>query len=102
MHPGLIGGIIGGVLGIIGGIIGSWASIKNTQSQRERRFVVTAVIISWVVILTFLTLFFVLPMQYRFYLWIPYSVLLPLGIITWNRKQARLRIKAAGKASETQ
>ena len=91
MNPGLIGGIAGCVIGCIGGIIGTAASIRNTSSKRERAFVVKASIIGWILGIGFLVLLFILPTPWRFTLWIPYSILLPLGIITWNRKQQRIR-----------
>ncbi len=37
---GLVGGIIGSILGTLGGVFGAWMSIKNTNSPRERRFMI--------------------------------------------------------------
>ena len=91
MHPGVIGGIIGGVLGIVGGLLGTYCSIKNTDSVRERAFMIKASVIGWIGILIFLGLMFALPNPYRFFLWIPYGILLPLAIITGNRKQQKIR-----------
>ena len=36
-------------------------------------------------------LMFVLPNPYRYLLWIPYAILLPLGIVYANRTQQRIR-----------
>lgn len=91
MNPGLIGGIAGCVIGCIGGAIGTAASIRNTSSQRERSFVIKASIIGWVLSIVFVVLLLALPSPWRFMLWLPYSVLLPLGIVTWNRTQQRIR-----------
>ena len=91
MHPGTIGVIIGGLGGLAGGIIGTCCSIRNTDSPRERAFMIKASVIGWIAILVFVGLMFVLPTPYRYYLWIPYGILLPLAIITGNRKQQRLR-----------
>ena len=91
MNPGLIGGIAGCIIGCIGGAIGTAASIRNTSSPRERAFAIKASIIGWAAAVVFIVLLLVLPGPWRFALWIPYSILLPLGIITWNRTQQRIR-----------
>ena len=91
MHPGTIGGIIGGLGGLAGGIIGTYFSIKNTSGPRERAFMIKASVIGWIAILVFLGIMFTLPNPYRYFLWIPYGILLPLGIVTGNRKQQRIR-----------
>ena len=91
MDTGIIGGIVGGVLGLLGGIAGAYFSIKNTNSQRERAFVIKCSVVCFVAVGTFCALMFILPHPYRNLMWIPYSVLLPLGIITWNRKQQKIR-----------
>jgi len=91
MHPGTIGVIIGGLGGLAGGIIGTYCSIKNTNSPRERAFMIKVSVIGWIAILVFVGLMFALPNPYRYYLWIPYGILLPLTIITGNRKQQRIR-----------
>ena len=39
----------------------------------------------------FVVLLLILPFPWRFALWLPYSILLPLGIVTWNRAQQRIR-----------
>jgi uncharacterized membrane protein YfcA len=91
MNAGLIGGIIGGVVGLAGGMVGTYFSIKNTNGPRERAFMVKASIITWIAIILFLGLMFVLPNPYRYLLWIPYAILLPLGIVYANRTQQRIR-----------
>ena len=91
MHPGVIGGIIGGICGLTGGIIGTYCSIKNTSGPRERTFMIRVSVIGWVAILVFLGLMFALPNPYRYFLWIPYGILLPLAIVTGNRKQKKIR-----------
>ncbi len=72
MNDGWIGGIAGGVIGLIGGIVGTYFSIKNTNGPRERAFMVKMSVVCWV-------------------LWIPYGILLPLGIVVGNRTQQRIR-----------
>ena len=93
MDAGLVGGIIGGTLGLAGGAIGTYASIKNTAGPRERQFMVRTAIVAWVLITLFLILLFVLPNPYRWLVWIPYGVTLPLAIVALNRKQQAIRLE---------
>jgi hypothetical protein len=88
---GWIGGIAGGVIGLAGGVIGTYFSIKNTNGPRERYFMIKSVGVCWIAILIFLGLLLGLPTPYRWFLWTPYSVLLPLGIIYGNRRQQAIR-----------
>lgn len=92
MDAGTLGGLIGGVLGLAGGAIGTYASIKNTRGPRERQFMVRAAVAAWVGITLFLLLLFVLPNPYRWLVWIPYVVALPVAIISLNRKQQSIRL----------
>lgn len=91
MNLGLIGGIIGAVLGIGGAIIGTYFSIKNTQSKREKDYMIKASVWCWAGVFSFLTLLFFLPKPYNWLVWIPYSWLLPLTIIGINRQLAKIR-----------
>ena len=86
-----IGAIVGGVLGLAGGIVGTYFSIKNTNGPRERAFMIRSAVVWWISILIFLGLLLGLPNPYRFFMWIPYSILLPLGIVFGNRKQQAIR-----------
>ena len=91
MNPGVIGGIVGGAVGVAGGMFGTYCSIKNTNGPRERAFMIKVSVIGWIAILVFLGLLFALPSPYRWFLWIPYGILLPLAIVTLNRKQKKIR-----------
>lgn len=97
MHPGLIGGIIGGVLGLAGGVIGTWMSVKYTKSPGEKAFMVKTGVIFWIAVIVFVALLLALPSPYRYFLWIPYSILLPLGIIKGNKIQQRIRREESEK-----
>lgn len=91
MSSGWVGGIAGGLLGLLGGIIGTYFSIRNTNGPRERAFMVKASAVCWCGIVLFLGLMFLLPNPYRQLLWIPYAILLPLGIVYGNRAEQRIR-----------
>ena len=91
MSAGIIGGILGCILGVAGGAIGTYCSISNTQSPAEKTFMIKASVIAWVAILLFLVLMFLLPNPHRFWLWLPYGILLPLGIMKINKRVAEIR-----------
>lgn len=91
MNAGIIGGILGAILGIGGGVVGTWFSIKNTKGPLERAFMIKASVIAWIAISVFLILMFVVPNPYRLWLWVPYGILLPLGIIKTNKRVAEIR-----------
>ncbi len=94
MNPemvGWMGGGIGAVIGIIGALIGTYFTVKNTSSQAERAFVMKASVVCWVFTLSFVAAMLLIPSWHKHLLWIPYAVLLIVGIAFWNRTQARLR-----------
>ena len=91
MNAGVIGGILGSIFGIVGGAIGTYYSIKNSKGPLERAFMIKASVIAWIAITVFLILMFVLPNPYRPWLWVPYGILLPLGIIKLNKRVAEIR-----------
>ena len=91
MDAGLLGGLSGGILGVAGGAIGTWFSIRNTNGPLERAFMVRVSVIAWIAVTVFLVLLFVLPQPYNWLMWIPYGILLPLGIIRCNKRLAELR-----------
>ena len=93
MDAGIVGGIVGGILGLAGGAIGTYASIKNTLGPRERQFMVRTAIATCVLVILFVVLLFVLPNPYRWLIWIPYGVALPLAIVALNRKQQAIRLE---------
>jgi uncharacterized membrane protein YfcA len=95
---GWIGGILGGLLGLAGGVFGTCVSIRNTQGPRERAFMLRAAVVVWIGLLAFAGLLFGLPDPYRWFAWIPYSILLPLGITYGNRKQQAIRDAEAREA----
>jgi len=52
---------------------------------------VRVAIVAWIGITLFLVHLFVLPSPYRWLIWIPYGVTLPLAIVYLNRKQQAIR-----------
>jgi hypothetical protein len=95
VNAGLVGGIVGSALGLAGGVIGTYFSIRNTNGPRERAFMVRMSAIAWLGITAFLALLFLLPYPWRFLVWIPYGILLPLFIVRTNRGQQRIRQEEA-------
>ncbi|MGH8673988.1 MAG: hypothetical protein ACREVG_06735 [Burkholderiales bacterium] len=100
MDIGLIGGIIGGTLGIAGGAVGTYFSIKNTAGPKERSFMFRVSAIAWIFVTAFLVGLFLVPNPFKWLLWIPYGIALPLGILWLNRRQQQIRkAEAAARAS---
>ncbi len=91
MNPGIVGGVVGAVGGFLGGVIGTYFSIKNTNSPREKSFMIRCAIVVWIAVIVFLGLLFVIPKPYNYLLWIPYGILLPIGIRYGNRMQTKIR-----------
>jgi hypothetical protein len=94
---GLLGAALGSVVGLLGGAVGTYFSVRNTRGPRERAFVVKAAVLCWALVIAFLAAMLLLPSPQRFFLWVPYGVLLPLGIRAWNRTQARIRKEEAAE-----
>lgn len=93
---GWIGGIGGSILGFLGGVVGTYFSIRNTRGPRERAFMVKAAVVCWLAVTAFLVAMWLTPMAYRGLLWLPYAVLLPLGIHYGNRRQQQIEREEAG------
>lgn len=74
--------------------MGTYFAVKNTHSPQERRFVINCAVGFWPAVVAFVVLFLLLPTQYRWLLWIPYSIGLPISIIWMNKTQARIRDQA--------
>ncbi len=91
MHPGLIGGLVGTGIGVIGGIIGTWASIRNTNSMAERRFMIMMSVYFWIFAIAFVIALFLIKSPYKYLLWAPYSILFPIAIHYTNKKIRQIR-----------
>ncbi|MBR9982752.1 MAG: hypothetical protein KFF50_17095 [Desulfatitalea sp.] len=87
---GMIGGLLGCVLGFAGGLFGTCCSIRNTRGPRERQFMMQASMAAWLAVMLFLALLLGLSSPYRFLLWIPYSIALPLAIRYVNKRQQEI------------
>ncbi len=97
---GWIGGFIGALGGIAGGVIGCYFSIKNTNGPRERQSVIRSVIVTVILVTSFLSVLFLTPTHYRWVVWIPYLIALPFLIRKWNSKQMAIR-ETEAKTTET-
>ncbi len=49
-----LGVLIGPIIGLLGGLFGTWMSIKNTDSTRERKFMVRYAVVVWVMVCLFM------------------------------------------------
>ena len=95
MDIGLMGGIIGGIFGVAGGIFGTYFSIRNTAGPKERSFMIRMAACTWIAVTLFLLGLFLIPKPYNWLMWIPYGILLPLGIRWSNLHQQQIRTEEA-------
>lgn len=91
MDPQLVAGIAGPLIGIVGGAAGTYCSIVSTRGPRERAYVVRAAVACWVLVITFVAALLLTPEPFKYWLWLPYAVVLSLGIVAGNRRQAQIR-----------
>jgi hypothetical protein len=98
MDAGTVGGLVGSAIGVLGGALGTYFSIKNTSGPKERSFVVRAAVVAWLAVLALVAGLLLIPRPYNWFLWIPYGVLLAVGIRYWNRKQAEIRNQETRRA----
>jgi hypothetical protein len=99
MHPGTIGAITGTLFGVLGGAVGTYFSVKNTRGPKERAFVVKCVVLLWTAGAGFVAALILLPKPFGWLLWVPYAILLPLGIRKWNRRQEEIRREEARESA---
>ena len=97
MNAGLIGGIAGGIIGLAGGIIGTYFSIKNTKGPKERAFMIKASAVFWILGIIFIALLFLLPSPYKWFMWIPYGIILPVSIRSVNNKLLKIQQEDASR-----
>lgn len=91
MNVGLIGGILGCIIGIAGGAVGTYFSIKNTNGPKERAFIVKASVVFWTFGIIFVTLLLRLPSPYKWFLWLPYGIFLPISIRFMNKRLCQIK-----------
>lgn len=97
MDSSVVGAILGCAVGVAGGVIGTYFSIKNTSGPKERSFMIKCSAVAWIAILAFVALMIAVPAPYKWFLWLPYGVVLPIAIIRFNKTQVRLRAEEGAK-----
>ena len=97
----LIGAVVGSAVGVLVGILGIYFSIKNTGGPRERAFVIRASVLGWLLVIAFVAGTLLTPQPHRYWLWLAYGILLPVGIFAWNRRQLQIRQEESGQRSES-
>jgi cell division protein FtsW (lipid II flippase) len=86
----------GSALGILGGIVGTYFSIRNTNSPRERRFMIYAAVFAWFILGLIGAVVFVMP-PLRAWGWTPLVVTVVTGVPIINRRVERIRREEARK-----
>ena len=99
---GLIGGIAGAVIGLGGGLLGTYMSIKNTQTGRERQFVIRLAVGFWLILGVWmgvplaLVLMDVLPLYMFWVIMLPFYIALGPFIRWANQRQNAIRAADVG------
>ena len=92
---GWIGGGVGSLIGLAGAIIGIRYGTKNTCGPRERAFLVKMTVVLVIAIGAVTVLPWFLPKTYGWVVFIPFTLLLVIGIPYCNRTQMRIRQEEA-------
>lgn len=95
MDPALIG-VLGGAVGVLGGVVGTYFSVRNAAGGRECAFMIRASVACWLFVAGFLAMLWLTPRPYQVYLWFPYVLLLPRGIVACNRRLEQIRQEGDG------
>jgi hypothetical protein len=88
---GWIGGIAASLIGVLGGAYGTYMSLKHTNTPRERAFMIRCSLVVWFLVIAFVVGLMLLPVPYNILLWIPYLVVLVVGVQWMNKRQAQIR-----------
>ena len=87
---GLIWGIAGGAIWILGGIVGTYFGITRVATDAQRKFMIRCSVFGWIFILAFVALAIFLPAPWKYIMWVPYGIGLPIAIIWCNKRLAQL------------
>jgi hypothetical protein len=88
--PALLG-IVLVLAAFAGGAYASYVNVRNARGPRERRFVMRACAIGWLLILSMLALIYVFPPPYRYVIALAYFVATPILIYRWSLTHQLLR-----------
>ena len=91
MQEAIIGALSGSVLGLLGGVYGTYTSIHDAKGPKERAFLIKMAQLIWINIILFIALLTIVPVPYKFMLWIPYSIVLPVLVIKAHKNQKDIR-----------
>ncbi|MEO0509427.1 MAG: hypothetical protein AAF065_06180 [Verrucomicrobiota bacterium] len=84
-HPGFIGGILGSIFGLIGGGFGIYCTLKRAQDATLKKaiWIFSGLIVALVGV--FITTTYLMPQPYKYFLFLPYLVVLFLLIFRFNK-----------------
>jgi len=83
-------GVIGSTLGILAGAVATYFSIRNTKGPRERRFVIRAATVCWMLLALVAVAAYLLP-HLRTWVWVPLCAMAIFGGPYVNRRQENIR-----------
>ena len=83
-------GLIGSVIGVLGGIVGTYLGIKRVANDVQRKFMIRCAVFVWIFVLAFVALLIFLPAPWKYIIFVPYGIGLPIAIIWGNKRLAQL------------
>lgn len=88
MDSGTLGALIGCVLGLGGGAIGTYVEFRRAQTARQRRGVALYAGALWLVVISFVAGWYLLPATYHPWLWPVYGIALFVAVryASWRRE----------------
>lgn len=95
---GLYSGILGGVIGLVGGVYGTYRSYRAANGSRERRAIILYAALILLFVAAYLTALFLIPLQYRWMLTMPYTLILVALLVGGIRKINAIRESEKSKA----
>lgn len=86
--------VIIGLLSFGGGAIGTWNELRLAKSAKEKRFVWKMAAGMWLFVTGVLAVMYLMPANYRMWLFVPYMFALAWIIRRTNRHHEKLRQEA--------
>lgn len=77
---------------VIGGAYASYVNIRNARGPRERRFVMRACAVGWLMVFSMLALIYWLPAPARYFVAAAYFIAAPLLIYRWALTHQMIRL----------
>ncbi|MFN0130527.1 MAG: hypothetical protein ACKV19_28025 [Verrucomicrobiales bacterium] len=86
----LLFGLTGWLVGLAIGLAGTYLAVDRARGPRERAFMVRAGVACWAVVAAYPAAVWLAPEHWPT-VWLANAVGLPVGVLSWSRRQMTLR-----------